>query len=143
MRKIIALSGGFDPAHIGHARMIQEAVKYGDVLLIVNSDEWLKRKKGFVFMPWAERAEMLSYITGVTKVVSVDDADGSVVEALREHMPNAFGNGGDRVATNTPEVEFCQANSLELVWNLGGGKVQSSSDLVNKVRMFNHIIMRD
>ena len=74
-KPIIAVSGGFDPVHIGHVRMIKDASRYGDVLVIINSDEWLERKKGYVFMPWKERAEIMGNIKGVTTVTSVDDSD--------------------------------------------------------------------
>ena len=60
--KKIALSGGFDPVHVGHVRMIQAAAEIGDVIVIANSDSWLQRKKGYIFMPWSERAEILSAI---------------------------------------------------------------------------------
>ena len=70
-RNMVAVSGGFDPVHIGHIRMIKDASSHGDVLVIINSDEWLMRKKGYVFMPWKERAEIMANIKGVTR-------DGSV-----------------------------------------------------------------
>ena len=81
-RKLIAISGGFDPVHIGHVQMIEAAAELGDVMVIVNSDDWLLRKKGYVFMPWDEKAYIMSQFKGVTKVVSVDDTDGTVCEAL-------------------------------------------------------------
>src|SRR5690242_6837351 len=95
-KKKIALSGGFDPLHSGHIRMIKAAAEHGDVVIILNSDEWLLRKKGYVFMTWKERAEILSSIKGVESVVPVDDADGTVCKSLEELQPDYFGNGGDR-----------------------------------------------
>jgi D-beta-D-heptose 7-phosphate kinase/D-beta-D-heptose 1-phosphate adenosyltransferase len=100
----VAVSGGMDPIHFGHVRMIQEAAQFGEVIVILNSDEWLMRKKGFVFMPWEERAEIIESIKGVRKVVRVDDSDGSVCEALRREKPTYFANGGDRTNKNTPEM---------------------------------------
>ena len=129
-RKTIALSGGFDPVHVGHVKMIEDAAKQGQVLIILNSDAWLRRKKGYVFMPWKERAHIMGNIKGVVAVTSVDDRDGTVCEALKRHKPDAFGNGGDRKTNNTPEMEVCENLGIELVWNLGGEKIQSSSDLV-------------
>ena len=82
-RKVIAISGGFDPVHVGHVQMIEEAASMGDVMVIVNSDNWLYRKKGYVFMPWSERAYLMGQFKGVVKVVPVDDSDDSVCEALR------------------------------------------------------------
>jgi D-beta-D-heptose 7-phosphate kinase/D-beta-D-heptose 1-phosphate adenosyltransferase len=133
-RKLIAISGGFDPVHVGHVQMIEEAAMLGDVMVIVNSDDWLVRKKGYIFMPWAEKAYIMGQFKGVVKVVSVDDSDGSVCEALRTHRPDAFANGGDRKHTNTPEMDVCEELGIELLWNIGGEKIQSSSDLVNRVK---------
>lgn len=130
----VAISGGCDPIHVGHVRMIQQAAEYGDVIVILNSDEWLMRKKGFVFMAWEERAEIISAIKGVTKVVYVDDSDGTVCEALLRIKPHFFANGGDRTDINTPEKQICVDNDITMIWGIGGGKIQSSSDLVSKVR---------
>ena len=125
--KIIAVSGGFDPVHKGHIKMIEEASKIGPVMGIVNSDDWLMRKKGFVFMPWEERAYIMGNIKGVRIVTQVNDSDGTVCEALRRMKPDAFANGGDRKETNTPEMEVCDKLGIELLWNIGGEKTQSSS----------------
>ena len=88
------MSGGFDPVHIGHIRMIQDASRYGDVMIIINSDAWLKEINGYAFMTYEERAEEIKNIKGVVLVTSVDDSDGTVCEALRRHKPDAFANGG-------------------------------------------------
>jgi cytidyltransferase-like protein len=134
-KPVIAVSGGFDPVHIGHVRMIKDAARYGDVLVIINSDEWLERKKGYVFMPFEERAEIMGNIKGVTTVTSVDDADGTVCEALRRCKPDAFANGGDRKEKNTPEMSLCDHIGIEMMWRIGGSdKPQSSSWLVNKLK---------
>ena len=134
-KPIIAVSGGFDPVHIGHVRMIQDAARYGDVMIIINSDAWLERKKGYVFMPWAERAEIMGNIKGVTVVTQVDDSDGTVCEALKRHRPDAFANGGDRKTENTPEMDVCEDLGIQMMWAVGGtDKPQSSSWLVNKLK---------
>jgi len=131
-KKTIALSGGFDPVHVGHVKMIEAAARQGQVLIILNSDAWLRRKKGYVFMPWDERVQIMGNIKGVVAVTAVDDRDGTVCEALRRHKPDAFGNGGDRKTDNTPEMQVCEDLGIELIWNLGGEKIQSSSELVAK-----------
>ncbi len=132
-KKTVMLSGGFDPIHIGHVRMILGAQKHGDNLVVaLNSDDWLMRKKGYIFMPWTERAEIILAIRGVDKVVPVSDEDGSVCAAIREHSPDIFANGGDRKNNNTPEVSLCEQMSIDMIWNVGGEKIQSSSDLVTK-----------
>lgn len=130
----VAVSGGFDPPHSGHIRMIQEASQFGEVIIVLNSDDWLMRKKGFVFMSWDERKEILEAIKGVRKVVQVDDSDGTVCEALLRHKPNYFANGGDRSDKNTPELIICKENDITMIWGIGGGKIQSSSELVNRLR---------
>jgi len=131
---LVAVSGGFDPVHWGHVKMIAEASSYGPVLVILNSDAWLKRKKGYVFMPWNERAYILGNIKGVNIVTAVGDGDGTVCEALKRIKPTYFANGGDRKETNTPEMEVCNELGIEMLWNMGGEKLQSSSSLVNKSR---------
>ena len=130
MSKTIMVSGGFDPIHIGHVRMILDASEHGDVIVVANSDDWLMRKKGYIFMPWEERAEIIRAIKGVSRVERVDASDNSVCEAIERCRPDAFANGGDRKGNNTPEVALCENLGIDLVWNVGGGKIQSSSDLV-------------
>ena len=130
----VLVSGGFDPVHVGHIRMIREASKYGDVIVIANSDEWLHSKKGFMFMDFDARHEILDSIKGVLLVDSVDDSDGTVCDALRRHTPTYFANGGDRYVTNTPEMEVCKELGIGMLWNVGGEKVQSSSTLVTEVK---------
>jgi cytidyltransferase-like protein len=131
--KTIMVSGGFDPVHIGHIQMIKEASKWGIVTVVINSDEWLMRKKGYVFMPYKERAYILGNIKGVHLVSNVDDSDGTVCEAIRRLRPDAFANGGDRKKGNTPEMDVCDEYGIQMLWGVGGkDKPQSSSWLVNK-----------
>tara|TARA_R100001594_G_scaffold128207_1_gene166331 strand:+ start:3307 stop:3774 length:468 start_codon:yes stop_codon:yes gene_type:complete len=128
--KTIVISGGMDPVHIGHVKMIKAAAELGRVIVVLNSDEWLVRKKGYAFMSFEERKYLLENIKGVSEVSDVDDSDGTVCEALQRLKPDMFGNGGDRTSDNTPEKEVCLDNGIQMIWNLGGEKVQSSSDLV-------------
>lgn len=129
--KVICVSGGFDPVHIGHLRMIQEASRYGRVIVIVNSDQWLMRKKGYIFMPFAERCEIIEGFAATAETTYVDDTDNTVCEALRRIKPDYFANGGDRKTNNTPEMTVCEEEGIEMLWNVGGGKIQSSSTLVS------------
>jgi len=131
----VVVSGGFDPVHIGHVRLILAAAEYGDVIVVANSDSWLYRKKGFVFMTWDQRKEILEALKGVVRVEWVDDTDETVCEALRRIKPTYFANGGDRKGDNVPEVAVCEELDIEMLWNMGGSKVESSSDLVNKANI--------
>jgi D-beta-D-heptose 7-phosphate kinase/D-beta-D-heptose 1-phosphate adenosyltransferase len=125
------VSGGFDPVHAGHIRMIRAAAQHGDVIVIANSDTWLHKKKGFVFMDFIQRAEILNSIKGVVLVDSVEDSDGTVCEAIRRLKPTYFANGGDRGRHNTPEQNVCEELGIEMLWSIGGDeKVAASSELV-------------
>jgi cytidyltransferase-like protein len=141
-KRIVAVSGGFDPLHIGHVRMFQEAKKLGDHLVVIlNNDNWLRTKKGFSFMPETERKEIIEAIHCVDEVIitshELDDMDRSVCRELSKIRPHVFANGGDRKPDGdpVPEVMLCQELGVELIYNIGaGGKVQSSSWLVDAAR---------
>ena len=138
----VMVSGGFDPVHAGHIRMIRDAASFGDVIVVANSDDWLFRKKGFVFMTFEQRAEILNAIKGVILVDSVDDTDGTVCEAIRRLKPDYFANGGDRGRTNTPEVDVCNEMKIKLLWGVGGDKkLASSSELVENAREKEHSLV--
>jgi D-beta-D-heptose 7-phosphate kinase/D-beta-D-heptose 1-phosphate adenosyltransferase len=132
---VVATSGGFDPLHVGHIRLIQEAKTLGDKLVvIVNSDAWLKRKKGFVFMNLKHRMEMIKAIRGVDEVMAWDDGSPTVKGALRKLKPDIFAKGGDRSGTDkVPEAKTCEEIGCKIVFNVGkGGKVESSSWLLKR-----------
>ena len=131
---IVAVSGGFDPVHVGHVNLLRGAAEYGWVLVLLNSDEWLLRKKGFVFMPWRERVAVLSAMYSVGYVSTVDDQDGTVVEGLRWWRPDYFANGGDRESADPLEHAVCEELGIEELFGVGGPKVQSSSDLIDAIR---------
>ncbi|MCX6789997.1 MAG: adenylyltransferase/cytidyltransferase family protein [Candidatus Kaiserbacteria bacterium] len=139
-KRVVAVSGGFDPIHIGHVRMFREAKALGDELVVIlNNDNWLTDKKGAPFMREEERKEIIEAIAGVDRVVitnhSLGDPDRSVCRALEEINPHIFVNGGDRKPDGdpVPEVELCTRLGIELVYNIGaGGKIQSSSWLIAK-----------
>ena len=130
----VAVSGGFDPVHSGHINYIIDASKYGDVIVILNSDDWLKRKKGYAFQTWDERSCVLRAIKGVVDVIHADDQDGTVCASLNKLRPTYFAKGGDRGIENTPEVKLCEELGIGLIFNCGGGKTNSSSQLVEAVR---------
>lgn len=133
----VAVSGGFDPIHVGHIRLISEARKLGDRLVVIlNNDNWLTDKKGYVFMPEHERREILLALSAVDDVVITEhtpgDSDRSVSRELAKLRPNIFANGGDRTSENTPEAATCREYGIKQVFNVGGTKVQSSSQLVKQ-----------
>ncbi len=138
--KVVAVSGGFDPVHIGHVRMFNEARALGDELVVIlNNDNWLRKKKGYVFMPQEERKEVIEALRAVDRVIFTehgeDPGDMSVVAELRRLRPDVFANGGDRKEHNTPEGDVCEELGIAMAFNVGkGGKVQSSSWLVDKQR---------
>jgi len=133
--KDVAVSGGFDPVHIGHIRLFREASKLGSLTVILNTDDFLMKKKGFVFMPLEERREIIQSIRYVDKVVISTDKDMTVCDTLTWLKPDIFANGGDRVEGNTPEYEVCKRLGIEMVFGVGGDKVQSSSQLTGKLRV--------
>lgn len=130
---IIAISGGFDPLHIGHIRMIQEAAQHGRVHIYANTDAWLIRKKGYAFMSLKDRAEILMAIKGVELVIPAMDDDGTVCESIKTFKPDIFANGGDRSPENTPELKLCNDLKIRTIFGVGGEKVESSSSIIRKV----------
>ena len=141
-KKIVMVSGGFDPVHIGHVRLFQGAKKLGDELVVViNNDNWLKLKKGYVFMPEHERKEIIEAFEAVDRVIlsshKKNTKDISISKDLLSLRPHIFAKGGDRHRGNipTPEVLVCNEIGCEIINDVGfGGKVQSSSELVKKAR---------
>lgn len=139
-KKVVMISGGFDPIHIGHVRYIIEAKKLGDYLVVVlNNDNWLRVKKGKEFMEENERKEIIEAINGVDKVIISahikNTKDKSVCEEIKKIKPHIFANGGDRKPDGdpVPEVALCEELGIKIIYNVGhGGKVRSSSELVKK-----------
>lgn len=136
-RVVVAVSGGFDPLHIGHIRMFRKAKALGDTLVVIlNNDNWLRTKKGYAFMPEKERAEIIRFLPFVDAVVLTDhkpsDPDTSVQRALEKLKPSIFANGGDRKKmADIPEAKVCKELGIKMVFNVGeGGKIQSSSWMI-------------
>lgn len=149
--KIIVVSGGFDPIHNGHVRMMLEAEKLGDKLIVIlNSDQFLDEKKknagGRFYPDIAEREEIITWGLGSryensNEVIRSIDDDLSVcktLELIRNKYPDdeiVFANGGDRKdATDILEHLTCMKLNIAMVFNVGGGKIQSSSWLVKGIR---------
>ena len=133
------MSGGFDPVHKGHIRMFREGANLGaNVIVGLNSDKWLTRKKGKPFMNWDERAEILESCKFINQVLSFDDSDETANDIIKQvcslyrdfDVNIYFANGGDRTSDNVPEMKVCDELGVEMIWGIGGGKIQSSSWLI-------------
>ena len=134
--KIVSVSGGFDPIHSGHIEYIKSAKDYGEKLIVIlNSDEWLKKKKGKFFLQFKERKNILENLKFVDEVIGFeDDEQGSCKNGLikiQEKYPKdkiIFCNGGDRSKENIPEMRL---QGIEFIFGVGGNnKINSSSDLL-------------
>ena len=135
--RIVVVSGGFDPIHSGHIEYFKSAKEYGDRLIVaLNSDKWLEKKKGKFFMPFSERHAIVNSIEFVDEVIDfIDDHMGSCIDALEQikiKFPKDeiyFANGGDRNKENIPEMSVVGVNFL---FNIGGdNKINSSSWILN------------
>lgn len=132
MSKIVVVSGGFDPVHSGHVLLMNSAKTYGDYLVVgVNSDAWLERKKGKYFMPYSERSAIVGNMKAVDEVMAFNDDDGSAcdllekVKSVYKGHQIIFANGGDRTAVNIPEMRI-----KDVIFQFGVGgenKANSSS----------------
>jgi len=140
--RLVVTSGGFDPMHVGHLRCLQESADFVRKIggktrfaVIVNGDGFLLRKKGYAFMPLEERMEIIAGVRGVDYVVPWDDGGQTVVGAIEVLKPFAFTKGGDRDAvTNVPEFDVCERLGTKVIFGVGGGKIQSSSELVAAIK---------
>ena len=149
---IMLTSGGFDPLHVGHLRCIQGTVKFANdphkfpkvnkplVTVLVNCDDFLRAKKGYNFMSLEDRMEIINALEGVDCVLPwfYTNDDFTVVKAIHKIRPKWFTKGGDRTdATNIPEWEICQQVGCEVITGVGGGKIRSSSEMVERADRVN------
>jgi cytidyltransferase-like protein len=127
-QKVVAVSGGFDPLHAGHIEYLKSARELGDKLVVIlNSDDFLKRKKGFVFMPFDERVKVISALSYVDEVmVSVDD-DSTVCKSLGLLKPDVFAKGPHWDAEDIPEFILCKELGIKIV-DAVGEMVDSSAE---------------
>ena len=137
-KKVSLVTGGFDPIHRGHIAYFERAKDLSDYLVVgLNTNEWLTRKKGQYFLPWIERAEIIRHLDMVDAVVSWDDSDesacGAIAKCLEISEKVIFCNGGDRIITNTPEITgYGDDPRVEFKFAIGGDdKMNSSSWILN------------
>ena len=139
IKKIVLVTGGFDPLHSGHIHLFNNAAKLGYKLIVgLNSDEWLIRKKGFCLMPLSERRIIIENLKMIYAIVLWDDSDntanGAIKKILRDMKQEEvliFANGGDRTKANIPEILMYEKNdSIQFVFGVGGSKKQNSSSQI-------------
>lgn len=137
--KLYIVSGGFDPIHEGHIAMIQDCINRGadGVVILLNSDEWLTRKKGKPFMKFVSRFAVCQAIRGVVIVTPCDDRDGSVCQGIRNvratlppDVQLVFANGGDRTKENIPELAVCKELGISVEFGVGGSDKKNSSSQI-------------
>lgn len=140
-KRISLITGGFDPLHSGHIEYISAAKKVGNLLILgLNSDQWLIRKKGKFFMPLSERLIITRSLQDIDKVIEFNDDDDtacSAIESVKALYPNAlviFCNGGDRTKSNIPELSIYKNDDrVKCMFGLGGEKkTNSSSSILSK-----------
>ena len=145
--RVVAISGFFNPLHMGHIDYISSARNLGDFLIvIVNSDKQVEIKGSVPFMKQDERLSIINNIKGVDRAVIAIDEDGSVCDTLREEFKRLqndpffdemiFANGGDRKEGYVPESVLEDEIGITMVYNIGGGKIQSSSELIKNSQNF-------
>ena len=140
MKTYYIVSGGFDPIHEGHIEMIKASAAASDgVILLLNSDEWLIRKKGTNFMNFKTRKIICENLKGIIDVIAFDDTDNSASDGIlkvRNKYPEAklvFANGGDRTRENIPEEPMCVKCGVELKFGVGGeNKANASSKILKE-----------
>ena len=138
MSNVVLVTGGFDPIHKGHIEYFKEAKLLGDKLIVgLNSDHWLTRKKGKPFMDLENRAMVIQSLNMVDEVIIFNDEDNTschaIHQALQFYDEVIFANGGDRLISNIPEYEkYSNDERVKFVCNVGGDKTESSSWLLDK-----------
>ena len=136
--RVVIVSGGFDPIHSGHIEHFKEAKKLGDILIVgLNSDEWLTRKKGKPFMPIQERLAVIRELRMVDSAVAFNDDNDSSIDLIKKALvlfdDVLFANGGDRTQDNIPEIyEFDKDPRVQFAFGVGGTHKQNSSSWILK-----------
>ena len=137
--KVSLVTGGFDPIHSGHISYFARAIDFSDFLVVgLNTEEWLTKKKGQYFQSWKERAEIISHLTMVDAVITVPDDDkgsacGAIAKCLEIADTVIFCNGGDRGKSNTPEIiKYGNNSRVQFEFGIGGDDKKNSSSWILK-----------
>lgn len=133
--KIVCTSGGFDPIHPGHLSCFFDSKQFGNTLVVVvNGDSWLTKKKGKPFMDLKTRMDILSFVQGIDYIIPFEiENDRTVIEALKKVRPHVFTKGGDRIdETSIPEWDTCKGLNIEVISGVGYDKLWSSSDFLKE-----------
>ena len=137
-KKLSLVTGGFDPIHSGHISYFKRAKDLSNYLVVgINTEEWLTRKKGQYFQSWKERAEIIRHLDMVDAVISYDDSDDSSCEGISKCLEIAetvvFCNGGDRGKSNTPETDlYGEDPRVQFQFGIGGDDKMNSSSWILK-----------
>ena len=135
-KKLSLVTGGFDPIHSGHISYFKRAKDLSNYLVVgINTEEWLTRKKGQYFQSWKERAEIIRHLDMVDAVISWeykdDSACGAIAKCLEIAETVIFANGGDRGKGNTPETDKYDVHpNVEFAWGIGGDDKMNSSSWI-------------
>ena len=138
MDEIVLVSGGFDPVHSGHIKLIEDASNHGKVVVLLNSDKWLRKKKGVEFLTFKERKIIMMALKNVNDVISCGNVDETCLDGIKKAIKKyknckiKFANGGDRNNKTTPEKEFCDKNNIETLFGIGGNNKSNSSSWILK-----------
>ena len=138
-KKVVVVSGYFNPIHIGHLHLFKEAKALGDYLIvIVDNDHQVRLKGAIPFLPEKDRVEIVKAIKWVDDAFLSIDSDGSVSQSLRRIKPDIFANGGDRSKDGVPvpksEEVVCRDLNIKMIYNVGGKKLRSSSELLKSIK---------
>ena len=139
LKTVVLVTGGFDPVHRGHIELLKSSAIMGFLVVGLNSDEWLDRKKGSRFMAIEDRKSVMEQLRSVGNVITFNDDDGSACDAIAkvlEYYPDSqivFANGGDRTNTNTPEMDrYGKHNRVTFAFGIGGTQKLNSSSWIIK-----------
>ncbi len=130
----VMVSGGFDPLHVGHLDLLENAAKFGKVIAVVMPDEWLLRKKGHCVMKQEDRKDIVLALDWVYQAFIAENDSDTICHALSAYRPDMFLNGGDRIESNPEEHDMCVKLGIVEGFGCGGAKIRSSSEIAEGIK---------